>query len=55
LYDRRTAAAQLSISPRTLDRLIAHKQIAVRRIGGRILVPYGELQKFARADHEVIL
>lgn len=51
LYDRRGAAQQLSISIRALDRLIANKCITARRIGSRILIPYGELKRFARADH----
>jgi excisionase family DNA binding protein len=48
---KREAAALLSISPRALDYLLANKQIAVRRIGSRVLVPMTELQKFSRADH----
>ena len=51
LYDRKTAAERLSISVRALDRLIANKCITARRIGSRVLIPYGELKKFARADH----
>jgi excisionase family DNA binding protein len=55
LYDRRTAAKLLSISVRSVDRLIGNKQLTVRRVGRRILIPAGELKRFARADHEVIL
>ena len=51
LYDRKTAAQQLSISVATLDRLVANKCLTARRIGGRVLIPYGELKRFARADH----
>ena len=51
LYDRKGAAALLSISTRSLDRLIANKCLTTRRIGGRVLVPYDALKKFARADH----
>jgi excisionase family DNA binding protein len=51
LYDRKEAAKQLSISVRALDRLIANKCITARRMGSRILIPYGELKRFARADH----
>jgi hypothetical protein len=43
--------ALLSISPRALDYLLANKQIAVRRIGSRVLIPMTELQKFSRPDH----
>ncbi len=51
LYDRKTAALQLSISVRSLDYLIAGKQLATRRIGKKVLVPYRELVRYARADH----
>jgi hypothetical protein len=51
LVCKRDAAALLSISPRALDYLLANKQIAVRRIGSRVLIPMTEFQKFSRADH----
>jgi excisionase family DNA binding protein len=51
LYDRKGAAEQLSISVRALDRLVANKCITARRVGSRVLIPYAELKKFARADH----
>ena len=51
LYDRKAAAQQLSISVATLDRLVANKCLTARRIGGRVLIPIGELKRFARADH----
>jgi excisionase family DNA binding protein len=51
LYDRKGAAAQLSISVRGLDRLIASKQLATRRIGKKVLIPRGELVRFSRGNH----
>jgi hypothetical protein len=51
LYSRKEAARQLSISIRSLDDLIATKKLATRRLGKRVLVPHGELVRFARADH----
>jgi hypothetical protein len=51
LYDRRTAARQLSISIRSLDYLIQQQRIATRRIGSRVLVSYDELRRFARGNH----
>jgi hypothetical protein len=51
LYDRKSAAQMLSISVRSLDSFIARKAIQFRRIGRRVLIPHGELMKFARADH----
>lgn len=51
LVDRKRAAQYLSLSQRSLDYLVANKQLAVRRIGGRVLIPLQELKRFARADH----
>lgn len=51
-YSREEAAAMLSISPRTLDRLIAEKQIPVRRVGRRVLITCDALEKFIKKDHE---
>jgi hypothetical protein len=47
LYDRKEAARQISISVRSLDYLIAGKQISIRRIGSRILIPHAELVRLA--------
>ena len=47
LIDRRDAAYQLGISIRKLDELIALKEIPVRRIGRRVLVPQSSLEEFA--------
>jgi len=41
----------LGISTRSLGYLIANKRLSMRRIGGSVLVPHGELVRFARADH----
>lgn len=51
LYDRKSAAQQLSISVRALDYLIQQQRISTRRIGGRVLVAYEELRRFARGNH----
>jgi hypothetical protein len=51
LYDRKGAALQLSVSVRTLDYFIANKKLSTRRIGKKVMVPRGELVRFARADH----
>ena len=45
------AAGMLSISCRALDYLVANKQLLVRRIGTRVLIPLSELQRFSRSDH----
>lgn len=41
----------LGMSVRSLDYYIAYKQIQVRRNGGKVLIPYGELVRFAKSDH----
>lgn len=51
LYDRRSAAAALSISIRTLDYLIARSELRTVRIGRKVLIPASELKQFARTNH----
>lgn len=51
LYGKREAAYLLSISVRKLDYLIAQKQIVVRKIGTKVLIPKSSLNDFARGDH----
>ena len=36
---------------RTLEKLIARKELPVRRIGRRAFIPYSALVAFARRDH----
>jgi len=43
---RDETADTLRLSLRTVDSLIAKKQIAVRRIGRRVLIPSDELERF---------
>jgi hypothetical protein len=51
LYDRKEAARQLSISVRSLDYLIAGKQLDTRRIGKKVLVTHASLLRYASANH----
>ena len=48
LISRREAARMLSISVRTLDYMIAAKEIPARRIHRRTLISVAALQQFAR-------
>lgn len=48
---KKESAALLGICPRTVDNLIATKQLPCRRIGRRVLIPYAALVAFARRDH----
>jgi hypothetical protein len=51
LVGRIAAAGMLSISCRALDYLVTNKQLLIRRIGTRVLIPLSELQRFSRSDH----
>lgn len=51
LLSRKASARLLGISVRTLDHLIAHAELRVRRIGRRVLVERRALEAFARRDH----
>lgn len=51
LVGRIEAAGMLSISCRALDYLVANKQLLIRRIGTRVLIPVSELRRFSRSDH----
>jgi hypothetical protein len=51
LYSRKDAAFALSISTRSLDYLIERGELMTRKLSKKILIPAGELSRFARADH----
>jgi hypothetical protein len=51
LYDRKSAAAALSISVRSLDYLLANQMFDTRRVGKKVLITAGSLRKFAAANH----
>ena len=50
LLSKKEAAVALGISVRTVEYLIASKQLDARRIGRRRLVPRTALEKLARRD-----
>ncbi len=51
LFSRRDAAVALSLSVRPIDYLISNGALMTRRIGRKILIPAGEIRRFARGDH----
>ena len=51
LHPKKAAAAILGISVRSLDYLIANKELPARRVGGRVLIATAALRKFASMDH----
>lgn len=50
LHTKAEAAQMLAVSLRTIDNLIAFKQLPVRRIGRRVLVSRATLLNFAKGD-----
>jgi excisionase family DNA binding protein len=54
LVSKRDAAALLSLCLRSIDNLIARKELPCRRIGKRVLIPYSALVAFARRDHPTV-
>ena len=51
LVSKRDAANLLSLCLRTVDKLIATKQLSACRVGKRVLIRYASLQQFVRRDH----
>ena len=52
LFSKRSTAATLGISMRTLENLMAVREIIPRRIGKRVLFEAREIERFARRDHQ---
>jgi excisionase family DNA binding protein len=52
LMSKREAAAMLGLSVRTLENLIALRELPARRIGRRCLIERQALERFARRDHK---
>jgi excisionase family DNA binding protein len=51
LVAKTEAAKLLGVCTRTIDNLVARKELPCRRIGRRTLIPYSALLAFARHDH----
>ena len=54
LYTRKEASYSIGVSIRTIDYLLANKQLKFRKCGKKILIPTSELSRWARADHETL-
>lgn len=48
---KQEAAQMLGVSLRTIDRLIALKELQVRRLGRRVLIPRAALESLMHRDH----
>jgi excisionase family DNA binding protein len=51
LCSKKETADALGVSLRTIDNLIAQKELKVVRCGRRVLIPVSEHERFARRDH----
>ena len=51
LHTKNEAALMLRVCPRTIDNLIAAKELPTRKIGRRVLIPRTALLAFTRNDH----
>ena len=51
LLSKRSTAATLGISVRTLENLVSVREIIPRRIGKRVLFEAREVERFVRRDH----
>ncbi len=53
-YTKTEAAFALGLCPRTIDNLIAAKELTARKIGRRVLIPASALRSLLRCDHETM-
>jgi excisionase family DNA binding protein len=54
LLSKREAAEALGVSVRTIENMIARKQLVSRRLGKRRMIPHAALMQLARRDTLVI-
>jgi excisionase family DNA binding protein len=55
LVSKRDAAAVLGVSLRTIDNLLACKELRAIKLGRRTLIPMTELARFVQRDHRTRL
>jgi excisionase family DNA binding protein len=55
LCSKKEAADTLGVSLRTVDNLIGRKELIVRRVGRRVLIPAREVERFTWHDHQTRL
>ena len=53
-YTKAEAAMALGLSPRTIDNLIAAKELVARKIGRRVLIPANSLHALVRCDRRTV-
>lgn len=50
LYDKRSAAFALSVSVRTIENMLANKQLSYRRCGSKVLIPASDVRRIAKCE-----
>jgi excisionase family DNA binding protein len=53
-YNKGEAAEMLSVSVRTVDNLLALKELVSRRVGRRVVIPHQAIVQFLRSDHRTV-
>lgn len=53
LYTKQESAELLSLSPRTIDNLIARNELRVKRVGKRVLIISDSLQRFVHGREKI--
>jgi excisionase family DNA binding protein len=54
LFTKKEAAAMLGLSVRSVDYLLAGRELAYRKIGRKVLIPKATLVRFASGDHPIV-
>lgn len=52
LFSRKEAAYSLGLSLRSIAFLLARGELKYRKVGNKTLIPYAELVKFSKQDHD---
>jgi len=50
LYDKRAAAFALSVSVRTIENMLANKQLSRRLCGRKVLIPAADIRRIAKLE-----
>jgi excisionase family DNA binding protein len=54
LFSKKEAAAMLGLSVRSVDYLLASRELEYRKIGRKVLIPKAAIVGFARHDHAIV-
>jgi excisionase family DNA binding protein len=54
LFTKREAAAMLGLSVRSVDYLLAGRELEYRKIGRKVLIPKAAILGFAKHDHQIV-